>query len=111
MTLKRIKTSVHPYEASIGRYLSSEPLAKDPRNHSCPIYEVLQVPDDDDLTILVMPLLRRYNYPSFTSTGEIMECLRQFVEVRVSHVAHVAGRLCSDTQGLQFMHSYHIAHR
>jgi hypothetical protein len=63
VALKSIKPSVHPYEVEIGTYLSSEPLASDPKNHCVPIYEVLDVPDVDDRVILVMPFLRRYNRP------------------------------------------------
>jgi hypothetical protein len=75
--LKVIEKSVHPYEAEIGQFFSTEPVASDPQNHCVPIYEVLQDPDDEDLLILVMPLLRLYFDPMFDTVGEVVEFLRQ----------------------------------
>ena len=82
VTLKTIKPSVHPYEADIGTYLSSEPLSSDPKNHCVPIYEVLQVPDVDDKIVLVMPFLRRYDHPSLQTFGESVDFFQQVFEVR-----------------------------
>jgi len=93
VTLKQVRTSRHPYEAAIGGFLSSEPLRSDPHNHCVPIYEVLQVPDDDDKILLVMPLLRSYNSPRFDTFGETVDFFKQIFE------------------GLQFMHKHHVAHR
>ncbi|KAH7907466.1 hypothetical protein BJ138DRAFT_1129149 [Hygrophoropsis aurantiaca] len=93
VTLKVIKKSVHPYEAEIGQYFSSEPVASAPANHCIPIYEVLQPPNDDDRLILIMPLLKSYSKPRFDTFGEVIECFRQLFE------------------GLQFMHSHCVAHR
>jgi hypothetical protein len=74
--------SVHPYEADIGAYLSSKPLASDPTNHCIPIIEVLTVPDVDDRIILVMPLLRSYDNPAFQTMGEAVDFFTQILEVR-----------------------------
>jgi len=93
VALKRISRKIHPYEVDISRMFSMEPLASDPRNHCVPIYEVLQVPDDSDIVLLVMPLLRSYNNPRFDTVGEAVEYFRQIIE------------------GLQFMHDQHVAHR
>ena len=82
MTLKTIKPSVHPYEEEICTYLSSEPLASEPKNHCVPICEVLQVPDVDDRIILVMPLLRAYNSPPLQTFGESVDFFQQVFEVR-----------------------------
>jgi hypothetical protein len=81
VALKSIKPSVHPYEVEIGTYLSSEPLASDPKNHCVPIYEVLDVPDVDDKVILVMPFLRRYNHPPLQTFGESVDFFQQIFEV------------------------------
>ncbi|KAH7918651.1 hypothetical protein BV22DRAFT_1041582 [Leucogyrophana mollusca] len=91
--LKSLKKSRHPYEAEIGEFFMTEPLASDPANHCVPIYEVLSVPEDDDRIILVMPFLRPYNDPDFDTIGEVVDCVRQLFE------------------GLQFMHLHHVAHR
>ena len=82
ITLKSVQPSVHPYEADIATYLSSEPLASDPKNHCVPIYEVLKVPDVDDRIILVMPLLRKYNRPPMQTFGESVDFFQQIFEVR-----------------------------
>ncbi|GBE80573.1 hypothetical protein SCP_0302880 [Sparassis crispa] len=91
--LKRISTSIHPYEIEIGQFFSSEPLASDARNHCVPIYDVLRLPDDEDIALLVMPLLRGYNDPRIQTIGEAVDFFRQIFE------------------GLQFMHENHVAHR
>ncbi|GBE80555.1 hypothetical protein SCP_0302700 [Sparassis crispa] len=63
------------------------------RNHSDPIFEVLQDPLDDDIVLLVMPLLRLYDDPRFETVGEAVEFFRQMIE------------------GMAFMHRYRVAHR
>ncbi|EMD36447.1 hypothetical protein CERSUDRAFT_115467 [Gelatoporia subvermispora B] len=91
--LKKTSVSDHPHEIEIGKYFSSEPLASDPRNHCVRLDEVLDVPDDPDLKVLVMPLLRPLDDPRFQTVGEAVEFLRQIFE------------------GLQFMHEHAVVHR
>ncbi|GBE80577.1 predicted protein [Sparassis crispa] len=91
--LKRVSTSIHPYEIEIGQFFSSEPLASNAQNHCVPIYDVLRVPDNEDIALLVMPLLRGYDDPPMQTMGEAVEFFRQIFE------------------GLQFMHENHVAHR
>lgn len=79
--MKRVKKSVHPHEVDIGRYLCSESVASDPRNHCCPFYDVFEDPHDEDVLIIVMPHLRRYNDPDFQTVGEAVEFFRQVIEV------------------------------
>ncbi|KZT10865.1 uncharacterized protein LAESUDRAFT_721252 [Laetiporus sulphureus 93-53] len=93
VVLKRILISEHPHEIEINQYFSAEPLASDPRNHCAPLYEVLQVTDQEGMMILVTPLLRRYDSPLLDTVGEAVEFFRQIFE------------------GLQFMHQHHVAHR
>ncbi|EIW62679.1 uncharacterized protein TRAVEDRAFT_113187 [Trametes versicolor FP-101664 SS1] len=93
VTLKKIKTSRHPYEIDICRYFSSEPRASDPANRCVPLYEVLDVPDDPDCKLIVMPFLRKFYDPHFLTVGEAVEFFRQAFE------------------GLRFLHAHHIAHR
>src|ERR1700685_161412 len=61
VTLKKIDKSIHPYEADIALYFSSEPQRSDPHNHCVPIYEVLSVPNDPDKIILVTPMFRKFD--------------------------------------------------
>lgn len=81
MFLKKVSKSLHPYEVDIGRYLSSPPLSTEPHNHCCPILDVLQDAQDEDMQFIVMPLLRRYNDPKFETVGEVVEFIRQAFEV------------------------------
>lgn len=67
--------------------MSSEPLASDPRNHCVPIFDVLDVPateTDRAERLLVMPLLRRFDDPSFETFGEAMAFFVQMIEVNPS---------------------------
>ena len=79
--LKRISEVQHPTEIEITRYFSSEPIASHPRNHSIPLYEVLNVPGADNDVILVLPLLVPYDNPPMNSIGEAVEFFRQIFEV------------------------------
>lgn len=93
VALKKISKSLHPYEADIGKFFSTEPLASDPRNMCVPLLETLHPPDDEDTLLLVMPLLRRYDSPRFDTFGEAI---------------HFFSTIFT---GLQFMHRHHVAHR
>lgn len=79
--LKRVSHEEHPYEKEISLYLSSEPIASDPRNHCVHIYDVLDMPEDEEHFILVLPLLREYDDPRIKSIGEAVEFFRQAFEV------------------------------
>jgi hypothetical protein len=82
--LKLVYKSDHPFEADIGQFLYSNQLNLDPHNHTVPLYEVLQLPGDNNATLLVMPLLRPYDNPRFDSCAEVMEFLHQVFEVRLT---------------------------
>ena len=81
VVLKKISRKVHPYEAEIGQFLSSEPLASDPYNRCVPLLDVLQDPEDEDIQLLVMPMLQMCITPSFGTVGEAVEFFRQAFEV------------------------------
>ncbi|KAI0358590.1 hypothetical protein OH77DRAFT_1397313 [Trametes cingulata] len=91
--LKQIKRSWYPHELEITQFLSSEERRSDPRNHTMPILDVFDVPDDPDLTLIVMPLLRACDSPSWQTVGEVIAFLIQVFE------------------GLQYMHGLRVAHR
>ncbi|EGN94300.1 hypothetical protein SERLA73DRAFT_188100 [Serpula lacrymans var. lacrymans S7.3] len=112
VTLKLMRKSRHPYEIEIGRLFSTEPLASDPANHCVSIHDVLDVPDNDDQAILVMPLLRPFNDPRFDTCGEVLDFFRQlFVGLRFIHQQHVAHRDCMDLNimmdATQFIDPFH----
>jgi len=85
-------------------------LASDPRNHSVQTLESLNPPDDADLVILVMPLLREFDSPRFDKLGEVIACCRQLFEVRLSS-SRVIYAIDNAGQGIQLLHEHHIAHR
>ncbi|PIL36001.1 hypothetical protein GSI_01661 [Ganoderma sinense ZZ0214-1] len=92
VVLKLVDSERNPHEVEISQYLSSEPLRSDPRNHSVPIFDVFAVPDEPNFTIMVLPLLRACNDPSWQTVGEILSFIQQIFE------------------GLQYMHELHVAH-
>lgn len=83
VVIKRIEKSYHPFEIDIQRYLSSPPLSLDPRNHCAPLLDTLDVPDDNDIVLAVMPLYRYFNSPPFLTIGEAVDFFNQIFEVRV----------------------------
>lgn len=87
--LKQMTKSSHPYEVSIGQYLSTDALRTDTSNHCVPILEVLEVPDDSSTLLIAMPLLRKLDDPPFETLGEVVDCLRQAFEVCVGKRAHI----------------------
>ncbi|KAG2150397.1 kinase-like domain-containing protein [Suillus clintonianus] len=91
--LKRIQPSRHPHEIEISRFVASEPLRSQRENHCVAVLDVLDVPNDPDEAILILPLLRDFNDPPFETIGEIIDFVVQVCE------------------GLQFMHKHNIAHR
>ena len=81
VVLKRVNKSEHEFEVEISKYFSSDDLRKDPRNHCVPVFEVLNVPDQPDIQIIVMPLLRRCNNPRWRTVGEVVAFFDQMFEV------------------------------
>ena len=107
VVIQQIRKSVQSHEVEIGRYLSSSPSYDDPRNHCCPILDVLQDLRDSDMQLVVLPFLRRYNDLSLELLGKLPSF---FVEVRTRILSHNRNPPCQ-SQGVQFMHEHHVAHR
>ena len=82
IALKSVSRKTHPFEVNIATLLSSEPLRSHPCNHCVPVLEILDMPDQEGTTIIVMPLLRPFDNPSFVTVGESVEFFRQIFEVR-----------------------------
>lgn len=81
--LKQVKKRWYPEEVSLHQYLLSEPLRSDPRNHTVPLLDVLDVPDEEDVTILVLPLFRECCEPAWLTAGEVIAFITQILEVSV----------------------------
>ncbi|KZT21803.1 hypothetical protein NEOLEDRAFT_1164410 [Neolentinus lepideus HHB14362 ss-1] len=93
VALKRFSKLYGPREGELGMFFSSDALRADSQNHCVPVYEVLDVPDDDETLIIVMPFLRIWDDPPFDTLGEIISFVQQIIE------------------GLHFMHRHLVAHR
>ncbi|KAK0207433.1 hypothetical protein IW262DRAFT_1282108 [Armillaria fumosa] len=81
LMLKSISKSVHPHEVPISWFLSSQPLASDPKNHCVPIFDVLQSLLNDDMKIIVMPHLYDFNETPFDTSSELLDCFHQIFEM------------------------------
>jgi hypothetical protein len=73
--------SFHPHEAEISMYLSSDEVKADPRHRCMPVYEILQVPDDEDSLVLVLAFLRPFDDPAFDTFGESVDFFSQMFAV------------------------------
>ncbi|KAJ6625293.1 kinase-like domain-containing protein [Mycena sp. CBHHK59/15] len=71
---------------------STVPLASDPKNHCIRLSEVLHVPDNEEMDLIVMPLLFDWRTFRFITIGEVVEFFSQIFE------------------GLHFMHSNNVWH-
>ncbi|KIJ46382.1 hypothetical protein M422DRAFT_29249 [Sphaerobolus stellatus SS14] len=76
-------------EISIVQYLSSK---DDPRNRAVPILDIIPLPGDDNQALLVMPFLRPFDTPAFSSALECIELIHQLL------------------QGMEFFHEHNITH-
>ena len=68
-------------EVDITRWLSSPELRRDPRNHCVPLLETLELPNNPDQTLIVMPFLRPFDKPHFRTYGEFVAFFTQTCEV------------------------------
>lgn len=69
-------------ELALLQHFSTPPLSGDPSNHVVPCLDSFPIPDVEDGTFVVMPLLSKYKYPPFYNLGEVHEFLNQLFEVR-----------------------------
>ena len=78
--IKRVKANSD--EIAICQMLSSPELRLDPRNYSVPLLDCFVNDKDDTQAFIVMPILRRFDSPPFISVEEVVDFLRQILEVR-----------------------------
>lgn len=78
--IKRVDSTTHPNEVRIASRLGSSENRKDERNHCVPILAIF--PDDREpwYQYIVMPVLRPFNEPNFTSFGEVVDFVNQTLE-------------------------------
>jgi hypothetical protein len=89
VALKRIQPDEHPHEIEIQRYLCSNGLASDPQNHCTPLYDVLHAPTEGDQSydLMVLPLLFWTKSVPFQTAGEIVDFVRQVIQVTDVQIA------------------------
>lgn len=91
--LKRIPSEGD--ELQIALYLSSVEMRSNSRNRTVPILDIIALPDDK-YVLLVMPFLRVFNTPPFHCRWEVVEALRQFLQVGCPNTAFGNGMLIID---------------
>ena len=74
-------------EARIAQMLTTTELRADPRNHCVPIIEVIDDPEDDSRSYMVMPFLRAADDPQFQYVKEVVDFVDQILEVRAADLA------------------------
>ena len=81
--IKRVDRRTHPHEIKIASCLGSAESHRDRRNHCVPILTVFSDDQDPWYQYIVMPILRPFNEPNFTSFGEVADFVNQTLEVRL----------------------------
>ena len=84
VVIKRIKAGSD--ELSICQMLSTPECRKDPRNHAVPLLDYFINDKNTQEAFIVMPILRNFDDPSFETVDEVVEFIRQILEVCLAHV-------------------------
>jgi hypothetical protein len=61
--------------------LSSPQLSKDPHNHAVQILDHFREGEGSNEAFMVMPVLRPFNDPHFSTVGEVVDFVRQMLQV------------------------------
>lgn len=109
--LKVIELQLAPHEIEIGKFLSSEDLRNDGRNHSIPLYDSFPDPlDPENYFIAVLPMLKRVEIVPFASVRECADYVHQTLEVCKQNLLLVVRLLTMYSQGVAFLHQHRVAH-
>ena len=76
VSIKSIKNDTK--ELHIAQYLTEQHSV---RNHCVPVLEIMRDPSEPSLALIFMPYLRPFNDPEFGTIAEVMEFIRQSLEV------------------------------
>ena len=68
-------------EVQIAKFFSTEDRMRDPRNHCAPVLEYFEDEKLPEYGIIVTPLYREFDIPEFDSIDEVLEFIRQTLEV------------------------------
>ena len=77
--MKRVEASSD--EVAICRMLSSPERRKDHHNHAVPILDYFAEGGESPYAFLVMPLLRSFDDPPFSNVSEVIDFIRQMLQV------------------------------
>jgi serine/threonine protein kinase len=106
--IKRVEANSD--ELAISLMLSSPQLSKDPNNYAVQILDHFGEGDGSNEAFMVMPLLRPFNDPPFSTVGEVVDFVRQMLQVNGGPT--ISCPSCSQViQGINFLHDLNIAHR
>ncbi|KAF9005485.1 kinase-like domain-containing protein [Cyathus striatus] len=102
--LKKIDVRHGPTERYVAALFATEPLASEPRNHCIPVYDILELPEDSNCAILVMPFLLKFDLLPFICLREIVDFIQQILEglllmhqLNISHCDVKINNIMSDT--------------
>ena len=68
-------------EVQIAKFFSTEDRMRDPRNHCAPVLEYFEDEKLPEYGIIVTPLYREFDIPEFDSIDEVLEFIKQTLEV------------------------------
>ena len=68
-------------EVQIAKFFSTEERMRDPRNHCAPVLEYFEDEKLPEYGFLVTRLYRAFDDPDFCSIDEVLEFIRQTLEV------------------------------
>ena len=68
-------------EVAISQFLSTPEKQADPRNHAVPVLDYFVDDGDTGDAFIVMPLLRVFYDPPFSTVNEVIDFVRQILEV------------------------------
>jgi serine/threonine protein kinase len=88
--IKRVDSRTHPKEVKIASRLGLPEKQKDKRNHCVPILAIFSDDRDPWYQYIVMPVLRPFNEPNFTSFGEVVDYVNQTLEVGILTLSSVS---------------------
>lgn len=110
MFIKRIDCRTHSNELNIASRLGSPNSRKDERNHCVHILAIFSDDRDPWYQYIVMPVLRPFNQPNFSSFGETVDFVNQTLEASFFTPPSVFV-LMHLLQGLFYIHEQNVAHR
>lgn len=76
------RTQKEKREGEMAAFFSTSERLGNSRNHCVPVYDCISDTVDPEIEMLVMPLLRSFNDPPFEAVGEVLDFVRQTLEVQ-----------------------------